>query len=478
MFLAQVIDGGEKFDGFSGASLALLSVAVLSLGGWLGLAAVRWLSTRPRLPDADPATNSLRDEPPAVVNFLVNRCKVTPVAVPATFLDLAARRFLQIDMLDLDHGVVRLRLQPGDELRPYEQQVYGLVQSRATGGSAPLEVLQVHDSDKWFKSFSKAVVADARRLHFARNRWSRFDYLGLGGSLALICLMFASSFALADLFVEETPTSDEDFTRSDWFIAAGVAWAVLMFGMASLRALRETTAGRNVAAHWLGYRDYCRQSEAFERQPPAAVTVWERHLAFAVAVGAAHDTAEDLPFETEDPETAWTRSTGVWRQIRVEYPTRFGFGQVPWKAALEGFARAAWFGGLAFILLPVLLPVVLDLRDEFSEDLSSSDQSRLRWVIVGVVAFQSVLGAFLAVRGMAGGIRMVRGLADLGRPEVVEGEVVKIHQGRVAIDDGRDDETVAWFQPAGCPPLSRGDRVRVTRTPNLFHVTKVEVLSS
>lgn len=476
MLAAAIIDGGEKFDGFSGLSLALLTIAVLSLGGWLGLAVVRWFSTRPRLPEAAAPTNVLRDEPPALVNFLINRCHVTRVAVAATFLDLAARKFLSIDMLDLDHGVVRLREQPGSgALRPYEQQVYGLVQSRATGGSAPLEVLEVQDSDKWFKNFSKAVVSDARRMHFAGNRWSTFDYIGLGGSLALICLTFAGAFALADLFVQDTG-SEDDFTRSDWLIMAGIAWFVLMLGFGALRSLRETASSRPVTAHWLGYRDYCRQTEAFERQPPAGVTVWERYLSFAVAVGSAHDTAEDLPFQTEDPETAWTRSTGTWRQLRIEYPTRFGFGQVPWKAALEGFARAAWFGGLAFFILPILLPIVLDLRDDLSEDLGSGDDAKLRWIVIGVVIFQTVLGAYWAINGLAGAIRFVRGVADLGRSVVVEGEVVKVHAGRVAVDDGLDDETTAWFRPVDCPPLSRGQRVRVTRTPNLHYVTQVEVL--
>jgi hypothetical protein len=52
-----------------------------------------------------------------------------------------------------------------------------------------------------------------------------------------------------------------------------------------------------------------------------------------------------------------------------------------------------------------------------------------------------------------------------------------MHNGRVAIDDGADDEATAWFRPRDCPPLSRGTRVRVTRTPNLHYVTKVEVVS-
>jgi hypothetical protein len=477
LFAAISLDGGPEFDGFSGLSLALLTIAMVSLGGWLGAAVVRWLATRPRLPDAAPPTNELREEPPAIVNFLVNRCHVTRVAVAATFLDLAARRYYAVDMLDMNNGVVRLR--DGADLNvlnDYERQVYSLVSSRATGGSAPLQVLEVSDSDSWFKRFQKAVIADARHRHLAGNRWTKFDYVGLGGALAAILLTFSLAFASAGLFVVEEATSDDDFTRSDWLWVAGIAWVVLMLGFGAMRSLRETKRGRQFAAHWLGYRNYCRQSRAFEEQPPAAVTIWERYLSHAVAVGSAHDTAEALPFATEDPETAWTRSTGAWRQIRVEYPTRFGYGQAPWKATLEGFVKMAFWGGLAFLVLPILLPVVLELRDEIGESLDSEDQANLRWVILGVVGFQTILGGWWALQGLAGGIRFVRGAMDLGRTEVVEGEVVKLHMNRVAIDNGRDDEVDAWFRPPGGPSLNRGTRVRVTRSPRLHHVTKVELI--
>jgi hypothetical protein len=109
-------------------------------------------------------------------------------------------------------------------------------------------------------------------------------------------------------------------------------------------------------------------------------------------------------------------------------------------------------------------------------DVSSSDEAKLRWVVAGVIVFQSAVGGYWVLNALAGAIRMVRGLRDLGEPVMVEGEVVKVHGGRVAVDDGRSDETIAWFPPAGAPGLSRGDRVRVTRSPSLHYVTRVEVL--
>ncbi|MCA9831320.1 MAG: DUF2207 domain-containing protein [Dehalococcoidia bacterium] len=472
--------GGEQFDGFSGLSLVLLIAAFLSGGGWAGLAVVRWFATRSTLPRAGPETDEPGPEPPAVANFLINHCHVTRVAVSATFVDLAAQRFLAIDMLSLDHGVVRLR-QPVETsvLRPYEHQVLDLIRRRATGGSCPLEVLEVEASadDGWFKAFQKGVVKDARRMGLARNRWAALDYVVLGGWLAVVFLLFALSFASANLFVQDTGSSD-DWGRWDWLWAGGIAWVVLMVGFGAFRSVRETDEGDRVASRWLGFRNYLRHSEALEGLPPAAVTVWGRNLSGALAVGAAHDTAEALPFRTEDPEAAWTRYSGVWRQVRVEYPRRFGFGQEPWKAALEGLGRAVMFGGMAFIILPIMLPLVFDLRDEFGSDLASGDFAKLKLIVFGVVAFQTALGGWWALLALAGAIRGLRGISDLGRPVVLEGEVVKVHGGRIAVDDGRHDSVTAFFLVPGAGSASRGDHVRVVHTANLWRVRSIEQLPS
>lgn len=471
--------GGDQFEGFSGLSLVLLFAAFVAGGGWIGLAAVRWFATRPTLPHAGPETSEPGPEPPAVANFLVNHCHVTRVAVAATFLDLAARRFLAIDMLSLERGVVRLREGEGGDLRPYESQLLDFVRSRATGGSCPLEVLELEASadDGWFKSFRKSVVKDARRMGLARNRWAPLDYTVLGGWLAAVCFLFASSFAAANLLVENTGSSD-DWERWDWFWAAGIAWVVLMVGFAALRSVRETDAGDRVASNWLGFREYLRRSEALEGLPPAAVTVWGRNLSGALAVGAAHDTAEALPFRTEDPETAWTRSTGVWRQVRVEYPKRFGFGQEPWKAALEGLAKALFFGALAFVILPVLLPIVFDLRDELSANIESGQEAALRLIVAGVLVIQTALGAWWSLQALAGAVRFLKGVSDLGKPVVLEGEVVKVWGGRLAVDNGHGDEVTAFTVPPGVGSAARGDRVRVVHTANLWRVRSIERLPS
>src|SRR5579859_6203762 len=142
MFLS-VIDTGPRFDGFSGLSLLLLVLAAGCGALWLAALAWRWFRTFPYLPDAGAATNELGPEPPAVVNLLVHRCRVTRAALLATFADLAARGLIEIDQLDREHFVVRLRDQrlQGAQLTPYEQQMVQFIRSCTTGGSAPFEAL-------------------------------------------------------------------------------------------------------------------------------------------------------------------------------------------------------------------------------------------------------------------------------------------------------------------------------------------------
>ena len=473
-------NGGEQFDGFSGLSLGLLVIGGALGGAWFALAVLRWFATRPRLPGAGPSTMDMGPESPAIVNFLVNRCHVTSAAMAATLVDLAAQRKLGIDMLDLKHGVVRLRQGADDTstLRPYERQVLEFVRSRATGGSAPLETLELDDAaqaKKWGERFRKSVIKEARHLGFARDRWSRFDYTWLIGGLLVAIEVVMLALASAHLF-EQNTGGDDDFGRWDWLWIGPIAWFVLCLGLSRLRSLRETAKGREVTARWLGVQQYLRENPALQDVPPAAVTVWERVLSAGVALGAAHATTEALPFDADDPETAWTRQTGVWRLVRIEYPSRFGFGEAPWKATLVGLARAVFFGALAFVLLPMLVPILLDLRDEFGTDKSVPVNFQI--FVAGAIGFMTLLGIYWAVLAFSAATRFIRGALDLGKTKVVQGEVVQLHLGRVAIDDGREDEVVAWTPPPGAATLQRGMQVRAVMSPRLHHVRSVEVLSA
>jgi hypothetical protein len=484
MFLS-VVNTGPYFDGFSGFSLVLLVLAVGLGAGWLAVLAWRWFRTFPYLPVAGPATNELGPEPPAIVNLLVHCCRVTRAALLATFADLAARGLIEIQQLDREHFVVRLREQrlQGVQLTSYEQQMVGFIRSCATGGSAPFEALLFDEesaAEGFWNRFRKGVLADALKRGLTRRRWAPHDYLLLGGLLAAVLGLGALAMGVAHLG-EGVGSGKDKLGRWDWFYAAAVVWFAAMVWIGAQRSIRYSSAGTAAATRWLGVQRYLTESGAVANVPIAAVVLWEQYLSQGVALGVAHEAAHALPFATEDPESAWSRTGGDWHELHVIYPERFGATQPPGKVLLDGLVRTLFWGALAFVALPKLALVLWDFATTVLDDSQLGGQAQDRALLGFVALFLgvfSIAGLYLVARFFGGVIRVWRGVGDLGKAKAVEGDVVKLHAGRVAIDDGKQRETVAWRPPTGAPGVSRGDRVRVTITPHLHHVSRMEVLSS
>lgn len=465
-------------DEFNALGFALLLAALAATGVWLLAFATRWVASRPRLPDAAPETSELGPEPPAIANLLVNRCGLTHSAIAATFLDLCARGALALDHISEDNFVVRLR-EPSritEPLSDFEQRVLDLVKERATGGSCPVAALELRGGDYWWKRFEEGVVEDARRLGLVRNRWSKQDWSVLGSGLAVALGLYALSFGVAGIGDSGT-NSDEDIGLFEWLGFAALAWGVAMAGLSRLKSIRETAAGRAACAHWLGVRGYFSESHAFDDAPASSVIVWERNLAYAAATGVAHEAVRGLPFELETPEAAWSRYGGSWHEVRIRYPSRFGACQSPGIVFLSGAARAIFFGGLAFIALPIALQVAIEFVDALRDDTTISNRATVT-IVATLAGIVSVAGLYLTLRFLGGAIRIWRAVLDFGKPLVIEGEVIKLHAGRVAVFDGKDTDVVAWLPPTGAPSTPKGSAVRVTLTPRLHWVKDLEVITA
>ena len=159
----------------------------------------------------------------------------------------------------------------------------------------------------------------------------------------------------------------------------------------------------------------------------------------------------------------------------MHYPKRFGYGQPPFTVFLGGLVRVVFWGGIGFVALPIVGQILWGLADA---GLSTSNQQTWSLALVaGFIAFFGIAGTYLAVRFLAGIIRLWRGAADLGKAVTVEGEVVKVHEGYVALDDGQAEELAAFVQRVGMQSLARGMTARVTMTPHLHYVKSVEVLA-
>jgi hypothetical protein len=461
----------SRFDGFHGNALAALIGAAVVTAACLLFLVIRWFQWVPRLPRPGPETSKLGPEPPAVANLLVHAWYVTAAAVPATVVDLAARKVVGLEAVGSNRFVVRTHAgaRPSG-LTSYEEQVLGFVEARATGGSAPVEALGLGTDEgaPWLARFSGAVVRDAEARGLARRGWQRGELVVLGTGLAAVLALVALAMTLAHVGSTRGAHHSDDHAAA-WFILAGVAWLAVMTSSTRLRTVRATPAGRAACSRWLGVRAHLDHDEQFAEQPPASVVIWGRTLAYGVALGANRASAAALPIGPDDPDHAWSRASGTWRRLPVTYPRRFGAGEPPRRILLNGLGRLVLWVAVGVIVLPI----VVTLLWRVSHDVVTHDGDLAVLVVVAAfVAIPTCMAVYVVVRVIDGAVRVWRGARDLHHTMLIDGSVVKVYRGSFAVDDGRARELVALRAPAGQEPRL-GQHVQVLFTPALHHVEQV-----
>jgi hypothetical protein len=439
--------------------LLVAAVAVTVL--WLVLLLAAAFATRSRDVDAAPATMELGEESPAVVDLLTNDWRVTPDAVPATLLDLAARGFVDLDQHGEGRTVCRVRRSAGGSLVLYERMVLEHVARLAVDGVVPAQALTTGPQDasaRWWRSFKDAVVDDARARGLTRERWS----WPVERLLRLAALVPAGlAVLLANAVVG---------LNLGTVVAGGMLWVALTGLVKRFRDQRDTPAGVEAAAGWLGVRAYLGGNEVFASLPPAAVAIWDRYLAYGAALGVATAALRALPMGAEDDHRAWSSFGGRWRVVRVRYPRlRLVWGRPPVVALLVGVGVAG--GGY------VLLRLMLWLRGATGE---AGD-----WVGLVVTVLALAVLAVLAVLGW-GGWTALRAVVDLGSRREVEGQGVRLRSWRrgenerdcfAAVDDGRSGKVRAWVVSAATyARLWEGVTVSATVGPRLGYVFRVELV--
>jgi hypothetical protein len=443
----------------SPAHLALLSVAVTLTLLWLGAAAAIRVIRQPRRAPVGDTTLDLGPEPPAVVNLLVNNFRVTPEAVPATLLDLAARRLVDFEQAAPGSYSCRLRRDPPKaEISPYEFRILALLQSRAVNGVVPTEALTTGRSEQakgWWKGFRKEVASDAQQRGLSQDLWGRRTL----GQLSLAALLPAPLFWAA--FGE---------------FAAGLAYVVgasaIIGSIISANRQRDTAAGLSAASRWLGVRSKLREDEVFPTLPPTAVATWERYMGYGAALGLAANAVRSVPMGAESDTRAWSAYGGHWHRVRVRYRGIPGWGQPPIMAMLLGLLCSLIGGGLLWLLFRfgVWAPTT---------GLTGGGLQVARLVEVGLGI---IGGLVLAI----GAFLLMSGAADLKAPGEVTGEVVRLRafgdenhrRYYVGVDDGKAPSVRAWpVRHDVFVRLDQGDVVRVTVTPNLGHVRSIQAVA-
>ena len=454
---------------------------------WVVAYGLLYAWTEPRRVPAGPGTLDLvGPEPPAVVNLVTHDWELGHEAVPATLLDLAARKHLVIDQVG-EETLVRVPPPRPEPLTDYERMVMDHVRGlarRTDTMTVPAQALTTgpdNDSARWWARFGAHVAHDAQRRGLSRDRWP--------AAAKAVLVALAAAVALALALAVSTLADDADDPDDDPLggaVGAGVGgFASLSIVASRLGGQRDTPAGRACAARWLGLGETLGDNPLFAEHPPAGVAIWDRHLGYGAALGVAHGAVARLPLGAESEREAWSSWGGRWRVVKVRYPNAVppGYGHHPLLVAAWGAAQL----GVGAFLLPQALSLADATLDTGSFDTGAVDgdggvaeaAGRVFQVVSGVLAtllaLVAVIGAWLlfsAVVDLVSGRRDVTGVVLRRKVRRGDKKVVATH---LAVDDGTTDHLRAWrlrgVQAGGVGQVVRG---RVTR--RLAHVADFEVV--
>jgi hypothetical protein len=453
---------------------ALVGIGVLLVGWYLVVLAMH-LVTRPRDLRPGPPTPDLGNEPPAVVNLLVTRCELTAEAADATLLDLAARRILEVFQPGDDPAglLVRVRVARPEGLAPYERRVFDRVAAIAGDRFAPLAEITRQYADggpRWFRHLRTEVVADAAARGLVRVR-------KVGTGLVLLCVLTGMTIGCAGVLgVQPTgpgaigpdgrPSGLAGAVAAGsivgWFCVSPVVALILLLIAARLVPTRDTPLGRQVGERWLGVAGWLSAHEDLADLPPAAVAIWDRYLAYGVALGVNPVASGAVDLRTGRVQRLRSRYTGTVRTVLVRYPwdpmayTQAGV-RLTWSLCVLAFWAACWL--LLGRRLGHLPPAA-------------------RWPL-------AALGVLLPLRAL---YRLVRALADRVHATTVTGQVLAIHPYRLTdngrprwyqlvVDDGVRNRLRPWLVRADrARGVSGGDIVRLRAQGWTRYVTGLEVL--
>jgi Predicted membrane protein (DUF2207) C-terminal domain len=416
---------------------------------WLLIVGAVRAVRQPREPEHLEPTLELGPEPPALAGFLAGNFRVRRDAVPATLLDLCARDVAEIERVDVDTYRCKVGSTALDGLTPYEARVLQLLEGRARDGIVPAQALTTGpeaESKRWWKAFVNEVVDDAQERRLSRDLWPKRLAFLVAVAAAVPAILTAIAFGEGAFYA--------------YVILPLSVIGLILYG----RRQRDTDAGLEAAGRWRAVQAKLGENPVFAEQPPIAVAMWERLLAYGAALGVAPAAIRPIRMGSEPENRAWSTYGGRWHQVDVRYRHGLHWGVHPGWAALQRLLPAA-FGAL---FLWLAWPVVTDGLDEV-------DGIAELWLLLALVVPAVVVagGLFFALRAAA----------DLFSDKEVTGEIVRLRANQtegketehyVAVDDGTSPEVRAWLvRPQLYARLEQGQIVTARVTPRLRYVHSV-----
>ncbi|MFI6325423.1 DUF2207 family protein [Nonomuraea sp. NPDC050556] len=386
------------------------------------------------------------DLSPAVVDLITENGVLSHEAATATVLDLAARRFVDIEEVGPKLSLVRVRRD--GELRPYERAV--LDHLRDLGPTVATEAIAEgsRDLDAWRNRFERDVVEEARQRGLTRKAGGVGTGMSVTGLIA--CFLLGG---LADVLVIPllggTPKG-------------GLAPPVILLALGLTTAFdrllsgeRLTARGRRAAGHWLSVRDHLAGIARIAYLPAAAVTIWGRQFAYAAAFGLPRDAMASLPIlQPKGTEHVWSDHGGLWHRVRVRYPGE--------SKALTGLILSLIF--VVWVGSALGVSLWYALRDQGPDDPAPFFVSMFMLVGGGLITLVCMFVIFVPIGLLVA--KTWRANAATAKPtRMVEGKVLRVRHTAggmsfLAIDDGHRRIDALRALTGAVDGVAEGDLVR------------------
>jgi predicted membrane protein DUF2207 len=167
-------------------------------------------------------------------------------------LDLAARGVLELREQGPDEADVHLPAEAAGrrgELAAFERRLFDQVRRSASSGVVPGQALRSGHKDRasaWWKRFERDVFAAARSRGLSRDRWGQRR-----AAFAVALLVPATlTWLVLDGLLPDSVDENDNLAFVGGAALGGLGSLILL----RLRDERDTSAGREAAARWLGLR--------------------------------------------------------------------------------------------------------------------------------------------------------------------------------------------------------------------------------